>query len=432
MGGIVVDRAPVGHAAFRQRLFQRGTLLGVEEQLQGIVVLAVPEIRRRVIRIHAAGDGVVVVPGPTDGGVHDQLIERPRLVEIVDGVGQQQGAGLGHIVLLVAQLLAAEQAQQVPAGGVAQQRVVLGLDVEHLGVLGDELHGPADVVQRGVVAGVLEDAVAHRKDGVALFVKLIGRGDALLQFGGAGADVAGEHQRILGIGGLGGEIVHLYDLLGGVGGDLLLRIELVGDLTARFVVFHRKVQARRAGFGVLAAHKLRQRLFVVVIGLQGLDVPELGVGPDARPLNTGVRADLAHRGLGGDGARRKRRQRQRHHQAKTAQRRRQLRSLFHGYAPLLPPGLHFSAKRSIRISCTSECSPNFFLYCITTDPFRKGFCQKKEADHRRLRRPRAGSAGRGAPAAGNASLPARPRHRRAGFSARSRLRRCTLPKSLLY
>lgn len=30
------------------------------------------------------------------------------------------------------------------------------------------------------------------------------------------------------------------------------------------------------------------------------------------------------------------------------------------------------------ISCTSECSPNFFLYCITTDPFRKGFCQKKE------------------------------------------------------
>ena len=30
------------------------------------------------------------------------------------------------------------------------------------------------------------------------------------------------------------------------------------------------------------------------------------------------------------------------------------------------------------IFCTSECSPNFFLYCITTDPFRKGFCQKKE------------------------------------------------------
>lgn len=30
------------------------------------------------------------------------------------------------------------------------------------------------------------------------------------------------------------------------------------------------------------------------------------------------------------------------------------------------------------IFCTSECSPNFFLYCITTDPFRKGFCQKKK------------------------------------------------------
>ena len=30
------------------------------------------------------------------------------------------------------------------------------------------------------------------------------------------------------------------------------------------------------------------------------------------------------------------------------------------------------------IFCTSECSPNFFLYCITTDPFRKGFCHKKE------------------------------------------------------
>ena len=210
-------------------------------------------------------------------------------------------------------------------------------------------------------------------------MELISRGDALLQLGGAGADVAGEHQRILGIGGLGGEIVQLYDLLGGVGSDLLVRIELVGDLTARFVVFHREVQARRAGFGVLATHKLCQRLFVVVIGLQGLDVPELGVGPDARPLNAGVRADLAHRSLGGDVTRRKRRQRQRHHQAKTAQRRCQLRSLFHEYAPLLPPGLHFSAKWSIMISCMGEYSPNYLLYCITTDPFRKGFCHKKRS-----------------------------------------------------
>ena len=263
-------------------------------------------------------------------------------------------------------------------------------------------------------------------------MELISRGDALLQLGGAGADVAGKHQRILGIGGLGGEIVQLCDLLGGVGSDLLVRIELVGDLTARFVVFHREVQARRAGFGVLAAHKLCQRLFVVVIGLQGLDVPELGVGPDARPLNAGVRADLAHRGLGGDGARRKRRQRQRHHQAKTAQRRCQLRSLFHEYAPLLPPGLHFSAKWSIMISYTGEYSPKYLLYCITTDPFRKGFCHKKGAGHRRLRRPRAGKAGRGAPAAGKAVLSAQPRHQSAGFSARPRLSRCTLPKSLLY
>ena len=44
------------------------------------------------------------------------------------------------------------------------------------------------------------------------------------------------------------------------------------------------------------------------------------------------------------------------------------------------------------IFCTSECSPNYLFYCITTDPFRKGFCQKKGAGHRRLRRPRAGKA----------------------------------------
>lgn len=121
------------------------------------------------------------------------------------------------------------------------------------------------------------------------------------------------------------------------------------------------------------------------------------------PLNAGVRADLAHRGLGGDGARRKRRQRQRHHQAKTAQRRCQLRSLLHEYAPLLPPGLHFSAKWSIMISYTGEYSPKYLLYCITTDPFRKGFCHKKGAGHRRLRRPRAGKAGRGAPCCGKSS-----------------------------
>lgn len=30
------------------------------------------------------------------------------------------------------------------------------------------------------------------------------------------------------------------------------------------------------------------------------------------------------------------------------------------------------------IFCMSEYSPKFLLYCITTDPFRKGFCQKKE------------------------------------------------------
>ena len=30
------------------------------------------------------------------------------------------------------------------------------------------------------------------------------------------------------------------------------------------------------------------------------------------------------------------------------------------------------------MSCTGEYSPNYLLHCITTDPFRKGFCQKKE------------------------------------------------------
>ncbi len=30
------------------------------------------------------------------------------------------------------------------------------------------------------------------------------------------------------------------------------------------------------------------------------------------------------------------------------------------------------------ISCTGEYSPKYLLYCITTDPFRKGFCHKKE------------------------------------------------------
>lgn len=29
------------------------------------------------------------------------------------------------------------------------------------------------------------------------------------------------------------------------------------------------------------------------------------------------------------------------------------------------------------ISCTGKYSPNYLLYCITTDPFRKGFCHKK-------------------------------------------------------
>lgn len=150
------------------------------------------------------------------------------------------------------------------------------------------------------------------------------------------------------------------------------------------------------------------------------------------PLNAGVRADLAHRGLGGDGARRKRRQRQRHHQAKTAQRRCQLRSPFHGYAPLLPPGLHFSAKWSIMIFCTGEYSPKYLLYCITTDPFRKGFCHKKRSRSSSAATPTRRKAGRGAPTAGKAVLPAQPRHQSAEFSARPRLSRCTLPKSLLY
>ena len=29
------------------------------------------------------------------------------------------------------------------------------------------------------------------------------------------------------------------------------------------------------------------------------------------------------------------------------------------------------------ISCMGEYSPEYLLYCITTDPFRKGFCHKK-------------------------------------------------------
>lgn len=30
------------------------------------------------------------------------------------------------------------------------------------------------------------------------------------------------------------------------------------------------------------------------------------------------------------------------------------------------------------IFCMGEYSPKYLLYCITTDPFRKGFCHKKK------------------------------------------------------
>ena len=221
--------------------------------------------------------------------------------KIVDGVGQQQGPRLGHAVLLPAFLGAAEDACDLPARGVAQQGVTVGVHAKR-GCMGrDELHRPAQIVQRGVVARLLADAVAQHEHRIPLLVELPRGGDAAPQLAAVHQRIAREDDGVLGPGLFGREIIQLCVVAAGLGGDLLVRINFVGHLPARLVVFHQQVQPGGAAGGRGGTHHLLQRLVVVgvleagVVPLPGVDVGVEARGPDGR-----VRADLPHGGGGGD------------------------------------------------------------------------------------------------------------------------------------
>ena len=192
-----------------------------------------------------------------------------------------------------------KEARDLPARGIGQQGVVVGVYAKGIRMGPDVRHGPGQVLQRGVVRRLTADAVAQHKGRVALLVDPLGGGDALAHLGAGVQGVAAHDQHEPGVLPAAREIINFRLLPGGLGSDLLLRVELMGDLDARIVMFDHAVEPCGA---VLCGG-------VVDVLPQGgvgppADVPGavllLIVGVQPGPHHTGVCAQLGHRGVRGD------------------------------------------------------------------------------------------------------------------------------------
>ena len=260
------------------------------------------------------------------------MVERLRLIKIVDGVRQQQCTGLRHAVVRVAQLFAAKDACDLPAGRIAHQRIILRLHAELLGIRSDELDGPAKVFQRGIVRGVQTDAVAQRKHRIALLVQLPRRGNAAAHLTAVEQCVAGKHHGVLCARLLGREIIQLGPVTAGVLRDLLRAEQLVGDLCPSVVGLDQVVHPGHTAVDRLGADHLFHGVVVLAVPQQvAVTLPDIYISIKARALDAGVFPQLLHRGLRRDlrCAVFCRRDRQRDHQQQADAHRRHAEHLLH-------------------------------------------------------------------------------------------------------
>ena len=249
----------------------------------------------RVIRCDVIGNIVVEIAGAVGVRVNEEAPDGFQLKEVVDGVAQQQSARLAHAISLVAQRvgLGGKQAGDLPAGGIGQHRVVLGLNMELFRMLGDVPHGPAHIFQRGVVCRLIANAVPQHKAGIAQLVEPLRRGNTLTHFGAGVDGVAADDQHELAARITAREIIDLRFLAGRHGGDFLVRVELIGDLDAGVVVFDHPVQALGAVLSGAIVDILPQGGIFPLADIPG-GVLLLIVSIQPRPHDAGVRPDLGH------------------------------------------------------------------------------------------------------------------------------------------
>lgn len=192
----------VGHAVFYQCFLNDTALRRGVHLSQGHIVFAIPMVDGRVIRCDVIGNIVVEVAGAVGVRVNEEAPDGFQLKEVVDGVAQQQSARLAHAIGLVAQRvgIGSKQAGDLPAGGIGQHRVVLGLNMELFRVLCDVPHGPAHIFQRGVVCRLVANAVPQHKAGIAQLVEPLRRGNTLTHLGAGVDGVAANDQHELAAG----------------------------------------------------------------------------------------------------------------------------------------------------------------------------------------------------------------------------------------
>ena len=243
------------------------------------------------------------VPGIVFGAVRadilNDMVDGLDVGHIVDGVAQQQGGRLGHIVMLIPHRFRAEQTRQVAAHGISHDGVLLRLDAKLRSVFLNVLHGPADVLQRSVIGSIRPDAISQNKGGIAQLMQLPGRAGPLLQLGALIGTAASQDQRKLGIFGLGRKIEQAGVVFGAVRRLFRIRVERVSDLNAIVVVFNDQIQPLGTAFG----HILVGVAFHSGHLPQGLTrraVLILRVGVEAGVLDARVVAHFLHGGLGRD------------------------------------------------------------------------------------------------------------------------------------
>ena len=202
----------------------------------------------------------------------------------------------------IASLAVGKHSCHLSAGGKAHQGVVLWLHAKFLCMGRDIFHRPGQVLQGSIVAHIHPDAVPQHEHPVPHIMELGRRCHTLPQLAAGKGNVAAQHHRKFGVCLLRREIIQFHRCLGWRGGDLLLRVDLVGYLTACIVVFYYQVQGCRTVLCLFLACVFCQGLVLKASSQQCAAIIGVAKGEDARLCNAGVLPDLLHRGLGCDGA----------------------------------------------------------------------------------------------------------------------------------
>ena len=205
------------------------------------------------------------------------MIGQFSISKIHKRIGKQQHAGLWHRIVAIADFPVCKQAAKLSARREAYQRIVFRLDLELVCIFRDQLHRPAQILQRCIVAGSQKGAVSQHKHGVTHFMQLVRCRAALLHLRGDAVSISRHYKCILSTRRAGWIIEQLCSAQRRIRLDLLRRIDLPCDLHAVVIVFDYQIHCLGTVFHQFRLCILCQRLVLPIQAFNGQHFPAVSI-----------------------------------------------------------------------------------------------------------------------------------------------------------